>query len=64
MHNLRASDPKFASYHYRARYYDPAPGRFLSEDPKRFGGGENFHPHVSSPTLLIPIDYLYRISYI
>jgi RHS repeat-associated protein len=31
-----------ASY-YRARYYDQAAGRFLSEDPIAFGGGGNFY---------------------
>jgi len=60
----RESDAETGLYYYRARYYDPAAGRFLSEDPQRFGGGENFHPHVSSAILLIPIDYQYRISYI
>jgi RHS repeat-associated protein len=28
-------------YYYRARYYDPATGRFLSEDPTGFAGGIN-----------------------
>jgi RHS repeat-associated protein len=27
-------------YYYRARYYNPALGRFLSEDPLGFGGGD------------------------
>ena len=27
-------------YYYRARYYDPRGGRFLSEDPIGFGGGD------------------------
>src|SRR5437762_11013990 len=29
-------------YFYRARYYDPTFGRFLSEDPIRFQAGANF----------------------
>jgi len=29
--------------YYRARYYDPAAGRFLSEDPVEFQGGINFY---------------------
>ena len=39
--------PKYpqASY-YRARYYDPAAGRFLSEDPTTFEGGINFYDYV------------------
>jgi RHS repeat-associated protein len=31
-----------ASY-YRARYYDPNTGRFLSEDPTTFEGGINLY---------------------
>jgi len=27
-------------YYYRARYYDPATGRFISEDPLAFDGGD------------------------
>jgi len=40
--------------HYRARYYDPATGRFLSEDPIRFKSGTvNFYPYVDGdPTTL------------
>lgn len=34
-----------ASY-YRARYYDLSAGRFTSEDPLGFGGGENFYRYV------------------
>jgi RHS repeat-associated protein len=33
----REWDPETESYYYRARYYDPTWGRFLSEDPIRFG---------------------------
>ena len=36
-----------ASY-YRARYYDPAAGRFLREDPARFAGGQNFYSYVAN----------------
>jgi len=40
--------------YYRARYYDPNSGRFLSEDPLRFYGGSNFYRYVrNNPTLLI-----------
>lgn len=34
-----------ASYN-RARYYDPIPGRFTSEDPINFGGGKNFYRYA------------------
>jgi RHS repeat-associated protein len=31
--------------YYRARYYNPITGRFLSEDPLGFGGGMNFYSY-------------------
>jgi uncharacterized protein RhaS with RHS repeats len=34
-----------ASY-YRARYYDPAAGRFLNEDPIQYVGGMNFYAYT------------------
>jgi RHS repeat-associated protein len=36
----------FAVSYYRARYYDPTVGRFLSEDPLGFQGGSNFYKFV------------------
>ena len=33
-------------YFYRARYYSPTFGRFLSEDPIAFDGGINFYTYV------------------
>jgi len=40
-------------YFYRARYYDPAGGRFISEDPIGFEGGINFYGYAfNSPTNL------------
>ena len=39
---------------YRARYYDPQIGRFISEDPIRWFGGFNFYRYVlNSPTKFI-----------
>jgi RHS repeat-associated protein len=35
-------------YYYRARYYDPARGRFLSEDPVRFESAPSFYVYVSN----------------
>jgi hypothetical protein len=35
-------------YYYRARYYDPTTGRFLSEDPLQFLPGENFYRYVDN----------------
>jgi RHS repeat-associated protein len=49
----REWDQETALYYYRARYYDPQIGRFISEDPIRFHGGINFYDYVfNSPTTL------------
>ena len=43
----RDSDSETGLRFYRARYYDPTTGRFISEDPLRFGGGsQNFYTYV------------------
>lgn len=47
----REFDSETNLYFYRARYYDPTVGRFLNEDPMRFGAGPNFFAYVlNSPT--------------
>jgi hypothetical protein len=40
-----------ASY-YRARYYDPTTGRFLSEDPVGFSAGVDFYRYVANNPVL------------
>ncbi|GEM_PF-4377897 len=35
-------------YYYRARYYDPEVGRFLTEDPLGFEAGPNFYAYVNN----------------
>jgi len=42
----REFDSETGLYYYRARYYDPTSGRFLSEDPIHFIGGVNFYRYV------------------
>src|SRR5512146_2032922 len=37
----RELDSETGLYYYRARYYKPATGRFLSEDPVKFAEGIN-----------------------
>jgi RHS repeat-associated protein len=42
----RELDSQTGLMHYRARWYDPAQGRFLSQDPIGFGGGANFYAYT------------------
>jgi RHS repeat-associated protein len=49
----REWDQETALYYYRARYYDPAIGRFLSEDPITFEEGTNFYRYVDNS----PVDW-------
>jgi RHS repeat-associated protein len=48
----REWDGETGQYYYRARYYDPMVGRFVSEDPLGFGAGDtNVYRYVdNSPT--------------
>ena len=47
----REYDSDTGLYYYRARYYDPGVGRFLSEDPIGLEGGINAYAYVgNSPT--------------
>jgi len=44
-------------YYYRARYYSPEMGRFISEDPIGFEGGDvNFYSYVDSVGKVPAID--------
>jgi RHS repeat-associated protein len=47
-YTARQFDSETALYNYRARYYDPTSGRFLSEDPVGFSGGANFYSYVGN----------------
>jgi RHS repeat-associated protein len=44
----RDYDAETGLRYYRARYYDPQVGRFISEDPRRFDGGIDFYRYVSN----------------
>jgi len=43
----REWDAETGLYYYRARYYDPRTGRFVSEDPIGFGDGPNLYAYVA-----------------
>jgi RHS repeat-associated protein len=48
----REWDNETGLHYYRARFYDAATGRFLSEDQLRFGSGSSdFYPYVSNRPL-------------
>lgn len=49
----RELEPEIGIYYYRARYYDPGTGRFLSEDPSSFDGQDvNFYIYAHSNPVL------------
>ena len=47
----RELDVETELYYYRARYYDPEIGRFISEDPLGFIAGVNFYTYVENNPL-------------
>ena len=50
-YTAREFDQESGLDYYRARYYDPTTGRFLSEDPLRFKTNVNFYPYaLNNPT--------------
>jgi|GEM_PF-686870 len=49
----RELDAESGLYYYRARYYDPEIGRFISEDPIGFASGDvNFYAYVGNSPLV------------
>ncbi len=65
----RAWDADAELYYYRARWYDPVAGRFVSEDPIGFAGGDanlfgmvgNSTPNGADPSGLTQVDLESRI---
>jgi RHS repeat-associated protein len=63
-YTARESDTETGLYYYRARYYDPSSGRFISEDPVGLRGLDvNFYRyvrnqpnHYTDPIGLVTID--------
>ena len=66
----REFDSDTGLYYYRARWYDPKVGRFISEDPIGFGGGINQFAYVGNnpqnakdPTGLYDVDVHFYLTY-
>ena len=52
MYTGRRLDPETGLYYYRARYYNPALGRFISRDPIGYADCENLYAYVGNrPTI-------------
>lgn len=47
----REWDKETGLYYYRARYYDPMEGRFISKDPIGFLGGINLYTYVQNNSI-------------
>jgi len=47
-YTARESDRETGLYYYRARYYDPSSGRFISEDPEGFNAAPNFYAYAGN----------------
>jgi RHS repeat-associated protein len=53
-YTAREFDTETDLYYYRARYYEPFTGRFLTEDPTQFLAGTNLYEYVrNSPVRLL-----------
>ena len=55
----RELDSETGLYYYRARYYDSQVGKFISEDPLRFGADVNFYAYVRNDpiNLIDPLGF-------
>ena len=52
-HEPANSDSEAGLYYYRARYYDPAPGRFITEDPASSAVGSTSGGRVAQPLFFL-----------
>jgi RHS repeat-associated protein len=60
----REWDPETGLYYYRARYYDPKVGRFLSKDPVGFAAGPNYYTYVlDNPVNRVDPSGMYQCTY-
>ena len=46
-------DEESGLYYNRHRYYDPQPGRYISQDPIGLRGGTNLYGYVTNPTGMV-----------
>ncbi|MGH7552983.1 MAG: RHS repeat-associated core domain-containing protein, partial [Longimicrobiales bacterium] len=54
----REWEPEIQAYYFRARYYDPKSGRFLSEDPVRTKGSLYVYVRNNPPNRIDPMGLL------
>jgi len=50
-YTAREWDKETGLYYYRARYYDPMEGRFISKDPIGYQGGINVYAYAHNNPL-------------
>ncbi len=59
----REYDKETGLYYYRARYYDPAMGRFLTQDPIGYAGGMNLYGYCgNNPVNFVDPWGLYEVG--
>jgi RHS repeat-associated protein len=56
----REFDSETGIYYYRARYFDPSAGRFLSQDPIGFSGGVNHYAYTRNSPVVLRDSYGYQ----
>jgi RHS repeat-associated protein len=62
LYSGREYDPETTLYYYRARYYHPVAGRFLSEDPSGLGNSSNLYLYVNNRPIVFSDPFgLYKL---